>query len=335
MSPPAEGKPVAFLMHGMLSSSADFVIMGPQTSLAYLLADLGYDVWMGNARGNRYSREHIFWNPRFATYWQFSWHQVGTTDLPNTIDYILRMTRQEKLHYIGHSQGTTAFWVMGSERPAYNDRILSMQALAPAAYMHHTRSPYVIGLSRWLTTTTIALQMMGQYYFSPTDEMNIQGGYEQCSDGAPNHQMCANELFLLAGYSSNELNFTMLPVINAHSPAGASTMQMIHFGQIVRSRIFRQYDHGPFLNPIHYGSLFPPRYDLSRVTAPVAFYHSTNDWLAGPEDVELLYNDLPNVVLKYLVPLAEFNHLDFVWAINMRTLLYARMIDHMREMEAM
>lgn len=41
LSPPRAGKPVAFLMHGQLSSSADWVIMGPQTSLAYMLADLG------------------------------------------------------------------------------------------------------------------------------------------------------------------------------------------------------------------------------------------------------------------------------------------------------
>jgi pimeloyl-ACP methyl ester carboxylesterase len=333
LSPPRAGKPVAFVMHGMLSSSADFVIMGPQTSLAYMLADLGYDVWMGNARGNRYSRTHTRWNPSFATYWQFTWHEIGTQDLPTSIDYVLRNTGQQRLHYIGHSQGTTAFWVMASERPAYNDRIISMQALAPAAYMHNTRSPYVIGLSMWLTTTTIALQMMGQHSFAPTNEMNIIGGYLRCRDGAITQSMCSNELFLLAGYNSEELNTTMLPVINAHSPAGASTMQMIHYGQITRSRIFRQYDHGIYLNPWYYGSIFPPRYNLSRVTARVAFYHSTNDWLATPEDVAILRNDLPNVVLNYLVPLPAFNHLDFVWAINVRRLLYNRMVEHMRQME--
>lgn len=206
LSPPAPGKPVAFIMHGMLSSSADFVLMGPQTSLAYMLADEGYDVWMGNARGNRYSRRHTRLNVEWPTYWQFTWHEVGTTDVPASIDYVLRETGQEKLHYIGHSQGTTVFWVMGSERPEYMNKITSMHALAPAAYMHHTRSPYVIGLATWLYSTQFALLMMGVHYFSPTDEMNKIGGYDRCRDGAPSQDMCANEIFLLAGYNSDEMN---------------------------------------------------------------------------------------------------------------------------------
>lgn len=331
-SPSAPGKPVAFVMHGMLSSSADFVLMGPNTGLAYLLVDEGYDVWMGNARGNRYSRTHARLDPRFATYWQFTWHEVGVVDLPESIDYVLQQTGQERLHYIGHSQGTTVFWVMASMRPDYNDKVIAMQALAPSAYMHHTRSPMVIWLSIWLTTTTIAMQWMRMHYFSPTNEMNILAGEIQCRDGAITQQMCANDIFLLAGWNSEELNMTMLPVINGHSPAGASTMQMIHFGQNVRARAFRAYDHGVFLNPFHYGSIFPPRYNLDQVRAPVYLYHSTNDWLAGPEDVELLYNDLPNVKVKHLVSMRAFNHMDFVWAINQRTLLHQHVLANMAEL---
>lgn len=56
-------------------------------------------------------------------------------DLPATIDYILAETNFSKLHYIGHSQGVTAFLVMTSERPEYNEKILLMTALAPAVYM--------------------------------------------------------------------------------------------------------------------------------------------------------------------------------------------------------
>lgn len=333
--PSPKNKPVVLVMHGMLSSSADFVLMGPNTALAYMLADRGFDVWMGNARGNRYGLKHTHLNEHERDFWQFSWHEIGTTDLPAMIEYISEQTGSRRMHYIGHSQGTTVFWVMCAERPEYNSRIISMNALAPAAYMHNTRSPGIWWLATWLTSVTVALEMSGTWRFEPTDEMSIAVGEEQCRDGAPTQEMCANEIFWIAGWNTQEMNFTMLPVINGHSPAGAATMQMIHYGQIVRFRAFRKYDHGWWLNTILYGTTIPPRYNLDRVTAPVALYHSTNDWMASPPDVRLLRSDLPNVVLDYLVPMPEFNHMDFIWAINQRTLLHERVISHMEEMNAL
>jgi hypothetical protein len=50
-------------------------------------------------------------------------------------------------------------------------------------------------------------------------------------------------------------------------------------------------------------------------------------------DVERLYRELPNVALKYLVALPQFNHMDFVWAINVRSWLYNRVVQSMRQME--
>ena len=66
---------------------------------------------------------------------------MGVYDLPATIDYILNATKKEKLSYIGHSQGTTSFWVMMSESPEYNNKINIMFALAPIAYTSNMFSP--------------------------------------------------------------------------------------------------------------------------------------------------------------------------------------------------
>lgn len=66
-------KPVVLLQHGFLWSSMAWVVMGPERSLSYLLADSGYDVWVGNSRGNIYSRKHIKYSPdkEKEMFWNF------------------------------------------------------------------------------------------------------------------------------------------------------------------------------------------------------------------------------------------------------------------------
>lgn len=56
-------------------------------------------------------------------------YSAGQIDLPAMIDYTLAISKQSGLHYIGHSQGTTSFFVMGSLRTDMNEKIKSMHAL--------------------------------------------------------------------------------------------------------------------------------------------------------------------------------------------------------------
>lgn len=125
----------------------------------------------------------------------------------------------------------------------------------------------------------------------------------------------------------------MLPVILGHTPAGSSTKQLIHFAQLKSSGHFRQFDHGYLDNWKIYGRFSPPDYILENVSAKVALHYGSNDWLTVPADVDRLDTDLPNVIGKFLVKFPEFNHLDFVWGIDARELLYNKVIQIMKAVE--
>lgn len=125
----------------------------------------------------------------------------------------------------------------------------------------------------------------------------------------------------------------MVPVILSHIPAGSSTNQLVHYGQLHKSGKFRQYDWGMVSNLGTYGQMKPPNYDLKKITAPVALHYSSNDWLAEPTDVEKLHKQLPNVIGSFLVRDPKFNHLDFLFAIDVKELLYNRIFNLMRLVE--
>ncbi|KAL6431814.1 hypothetical protein ACFW04_007358 [Cataglyphis niger] len=138
------------LQHALLCSSADWVILGKGKALAYLLADQGYDVWLGNFRGNIYSRAHMSLSPSDLTFWNFSFHEMSIYDLPAIIKFITNMKSQPLHTYIGHSMGTTTFYVMASERPEIARMVKMMISFGPAAFIKHFKSPMLINLfSYW------------------------------------------------------------------------------------------------------------------------------------------------------------------------------------------
>ncbi|CAG9858941.1 unnamed protein product [Phyllotreta striolata] len=315
---------VVYIQHGLMCSSVDFVLFGPKHGLAYLLSDAGYDVWLGNVRGNTYSRNHTRFSADDEEFWQFSWHEIGKYDIPAIIDYVLLKTQKEQLFHIGHSQGTTTFYVMLSEKPKYNDKVEAHISLAPIAFMGHLFSPLIRFVALGTEPLSQLLNMMGEYEFLPNSSFFTFLKEATCFRGI-GKVLCKNALFAIAGFSPNQLNVSNVPVVVANYPAGASTRQIVHYGQEVKSKKFRMFDYGIY-NVDHYTN-GPPDYDLTRIETDMYLLYSSNDWLAAKVDVEHFYDQLLHSKVKYNIPIDTWNHLDYLFGNDAPKVVYKKVLE--------
>ncbi|XP_063851859.1 lipase 3-like [Scylla paramamosain] len=323
---PSEGRLPVLLQHGILGSSADWVLNTADQALAFLLADAGYDVWLSNTRGNTYCRRHQDLSPDQQAFWSFSWDEMAYYDLPASIDYILEVTGAADLHYVGYSMGTTIFFAMMSERPEYNEKVRVMAALAPVAFVDHIKSP-LRELAPYSNDIDTVLTLLGVGELLPGTTVMDYLAENFCDADIPLVDVCYNIFFLIVGPDTSELNKDYMTSIVSHTPAGTSVHTANHYGQEVLSGNFIKYDYGLLGNLNHYGQQTPPHYDLAKVTTPVGLFHSDNDWLAAPEDVARLQQLLPNVVFSHRVDFHDFNHADFVWAVHARQYVHRYVLE--------
>lgn len=78
---------------------------------------------------------------------------MGYYDLPAAIDYILQETDKSQLLYLGHSMGTTMYFVLGATRPEYMEKVQAAIMMAPVVFPWHIRSP----LANFLTSLNIII----------------------------------------------------------------------------------------------------------------------------------------------------------------------------------
>ena len=100
-------KPAVLLMHGLYSNDLVWFANEPNSSLPFMLAEAGYDVWLGSSRATHSSEQHLFFTDKDWQYWDYSLEDIGMLDLPAFINFILGHTGKESLSYISHSLGGT------------------------------------------------------------------------------------------------------------------------------------------------------------------------------------------------------------------------------------
>ena len=96
-------KPAVLMMHAQDCDMMEWVWNDSERANAFILARAGYDVWMGNNRGSKYSTGHLSLSTRDKAYWDFYQKEMGMKDLPTFIDFILESTGLETISYVGHS----------------------------------------------------------------------------------------------------------------------------------------------------------------------------------------------------------------------------------------
>ncbi|XP_045772385.1 lipase 1-like [Maniola jurtina] len=312
-------KPV-LLMHGAIDSADTFIIRG-NTSLAVTLARAGYDVWIGNVRGNRYARRHVYLDPDGdLEFWDFSFHEYGIYDLPAIIDFILEQTGEKNLSAIGHSQGNTNFLVLGATRPEYNEKVNLLIALSPMCFLNNVKN---------VVSLMIRLSPMLEFIYTLAGREEFLGDdtalghlFRSFCGCKSSYGGCAYGIFFpIAGSDPNEIESDFFPTIVAHYPAGTSKKNAVHISQNAIHTNFTYYDYG-LRNIDVYNARTPPVYDLSKVTMKVALFAGENDQISTLKDVKLLRSRLPNVVEYKIVDHKRFNHIDAVWGRNVHKYLF-------------
>ncbi|XP_028156314.1 lipase 3-like [Ostrinia furnacalis] len=322
-------RPVVFLMHGLLSSSQAFIAIGPKSGVAYNLADAGFEVWMGNARGNRLSRNHTTLNPddpqeKFP-FFNFSFEEIGRFDVAAMVDYALKVTGQSKLHYIGHSQGGTVFMVLTTMRPEYNEKFKSAHLLAGVGYQDYFPNKNISRLS--LLTDVIyqlSLSLGVVELFPPnvTRAQEVQPDF--CTGNTKYSQIC--ELLGMTEIMENNDTSSKAEV------AGAALKQVAHFGQNIRDKSFWRWNYGPVKNLAVYGNMLPPKYDLGLISTSVTMHYTIADTLLDERDVLAMVADIPNAIARK-VARDTFSHGDFTQADDCKELVTDYIIEAMLKLE--
>ncbi|XP_075149496.1 lipase 3-like [Haematobia irritans] len=332
--PESNGRPTILLMHGFTSSSDVWVIEGLKNPLVYDLMQQGYDVWLGNNRGNYYGLRHLNLSPDDGQFWHFTLHEIGTIDLPTIIDFILNKTQKSCLHYVGYSQGSTVAFILLSELPEYGEKLKSIQMLAPTLSVEPSNLFFKL-LSSIIGIHTPLHAYMGDMGVMRSKFMRQFLGLERCRSQYANKKICFFMASLIAGGKSDYLDEALLPdIFNTH-PCTISMHQLLHFMQLNFSRQFRQYNWGTEGNMKRYNQTTPPVYDLSKIQTklPIHLFYSDYDEIATKRNFEILSQLLGNRSISHSADGKKFAHMDFVWSSVIRELINRPVIEIIQNAE--
>ena len=235
---------------------------------------------------------------------------MGVYDLPANIDFILDKTMVDKIDYVGHSQGTTQFWVANMMRDDIGKKIDTFIGMAPVLFTGNQTSIMAtlgikLGWDTWLEEHLWSILWLKQgtslfndlvYRFSPSFLTLVPRTTWSFVQG-------------IVGFDDkSHMDTQRMPMMARNDVGGTSTQNLKHWAQNLKSGKFQTLET----------NAQPAKdYDLSKLSQNLAdtnllLFVGGKDALTTKEDFQILEGLLPDGNMVYNI--VDYNHLDYMWA---------------------
>ena len=299
LTPKTKTTKVAYFQHGLVDTAWCFFQMDKK-SLPFLLLERGFDVWLGNSRGNIFSNKKKMQNKK---YYEFTMDDKVKYDLPATIKYIQSKTNGKKITYIGHSQGTTIFLMLYMHNPSLVessfDHFIPLGTVPNIA--HATFSPIKILDAIYKIMKLLHFkdgifnlddkQRMLISNFCKKNYLLCKKFFEKGTDIKPTHRTDYSKLYKFLYYY----------------PGGTSKLNLLHWSQIHTQKKLVYYN---------------PNYDKEKTSKPyninnlkkwkikALIVRTDSDTFSSYQDVTNLYNTIEDKTNVKILDIKNYGHLD-------------------------
>ncbi len=322
-------RPPILLQHGVLDNSFSWLFKRIDNNLPIILVNKGYDVWLGNNRGNIYSKEHVksshSWKEMSGRFWDFSFDDMGKYDFPTMVDYVCDVAGVEQIFYVGHSQGALQLFLKATEDVGYvNKHIRAFVGFAPAVFIHHIPGAFEQFIAR-----SSFLDFLYNHKFKNLGvfpPMSVV--YKLITQLTPG--LTYNIITTITGYTKNHtMDFNRISVMANQGMGGTSMQNILHWVQLMRAdNRLQKFDFGPEKNLEVYGRPSPPEYDSApwmNITCPIHIVIGKADNVMSEEDVNYFMKMLPkHAELSYV---EDYGHLDYIWADDAHVKIYPQLLE--------
>ncbi|KAF9530668.1 Alpha/Beta hydrolase protein [Crepidotus variabilis] len=335
-------RPVVYLQHGLCTNCELFMaVSNPRRCLPLVLVENGYDVWLGNNRGNKYSRNHTTLPVASDAFWDFSIDNLAISDVPSSVSYVLECTKQPKLSYIGFSQGSAQAFAALSVNSKLNQQVNIFIALAPIMRpkgysaklvdMMMKRNPKSIQLFfgiRALFPIVSSLQCI-----LPTFFLNLAVDYA---------------VYYLLAFANYNITKVQKLAAYPHLYCASSVKAVVHWAQVMRAGQFipfsddTKHSTSPRTKQI-YGNgngnyhIRPDsiegtlqRYPTENICTPIVLIHGDSDSLF---DLEPMLEHLP-LSGVHCIGLKGYEHLDVLWGKNVHVDVIPKVLEGLQSVSS-
>lgn len=286
-------------------------------SLAFMLANRGFDVWLVPTRGMSEMQQRlagIYRNTVAALkYYNYSINEIIDYELPRQIDKVLEVTGAKKVSLMGFSISTPSTLALVSSNPKYARKVHSYVCMAPLVSAVNTNLLTMmlfagpgLHLSYETGTKIFTLAMTTDIVRSTLVKWTKSAWWRYILY----HKLST----LLLGPSAKYQTFLELPVVgHIMMPTGFKFVQ--HFCQMQLYGKVQRYDYGARDNMIAYGQKTPPVYNISTLhVKDWIMIQAENDNFSPPDSGNRIAEAVkhPKPCKRIIVP--RYNHLDLVAA---------------------